>query len=534
MRAWTTKIVVNESLKYLESRNKLKFSQLEDAAFVESDPPPTEGIPIEVLEKMIMDLPAGYRTVFNLHVFEGKSHKEIASLLGIKENTPHSSLPIICTFGMIFVPLHGMKFDYWFSKRLNLRRGAPASTSTGVIIAIAGVALALMVMELSLAVSAGFKHEIERKVMGFDAPVSVLPAYDYQSGTSATEMRMTDSLLASIHKVASRDDIAPYTRSITVSQLFRRHAILKTDSDFMAVECLAHGPGHFFSFEQSMMTDGTFPDPQSPDSQEDIVISSPMAAKLGLSVGDKAYLYFFSDDEPKARRAYIRGLYKSNFGEYDDAIIYTSLPLQQGLSIGADSLTCTSLSIEGLDKRDIAAFTDALQSQLLEDYSRGELRSVYPVGNVFHSGALFFNWLDLLDTNVVVIFILMICVASFTLISSLFIIILDRVPTIGVLRALGATRSDVSRIFVYLALRLVGLGMLIGNALALGLIALQHATHFLPLDPEMYYLAYVPFEISWPTVLLLNIGVALGSWLILNLPARLAARIDPAATMRYE
>lgn len=98
------------------------------------------------------------------------------------------------------------------------------------------------------------------------------------------------------------------------------------------------------------------------------------------------------------------------------------------------------------------------------------------MSNIFQSGAVFFSWLDLLDTNVVVIFILMVCVAAFTLISSLFIIILDRVPTIGVLRALGASRRCVSRVFVNVAMRLVGLGMLIGNAVAIGIIILQQAT----------------------------------------------------------
>lgn len=76
--------------------------------------------------------------------------------------------------------------------------------------------------------------------------------------------------------------------------------------------------------------------------------------------------------------------------------------------------------------------------------------------------------------------------------------------------------------------------MLAGNAVALGIIALQDATHFLPLDPQMYYLSHVPFEISLPAILLLNAGVGAGAWLLLILPARLAARIDPAATMRYE
>lgn len=417
-----------------------------------------------------------------------------------------------------------MNFSYWFSNRIRLRHDAPASTSTGVVIAILGVALALMVMELSLAVASGFKHEIERKVMGFDANISVLPAYDYYTATSATDMRLTDSLRKVINTTLPQ---------ATPVQTFSRHAILKTDNDFMAVECISKGDGHDSSFEKSIMVEGGWPEFSNTQSKDSIVISTPIARKLGLNTGDKVYLYFFVDEQPKARRAFISGLYQSNFGEYDDAIIYTSLPLMQQLG-ALDSLSCTSVAIEGLTKDEIEPATEQLQNALLEAYSRGDLTTVHPVNNVFNTGALFFNWLDLLDTNVIVIFILMICVATFTLISSLFIIILDRVPTIGILRALGAARIQVSRIFVFTALRLVGIGMIIGNLLAIGLMLLQNATHFLPLDPQMYCLAYVPFEINWISILALNLGVITGAWLILILPARLAARIDPAATMRYE
>ena len=411
-----------------------------------------------------------------------------------------------------------------------MRRGVSASTSTGSVIAVMGVALALMVMELSLAVSSGFKNEIERKVIGFDAPVTILPAYDYYTSTSESELQAGDSLMDVINDFLAYNNISEKTR---VAPGFKRYAILKTDNDFLAVECLAHGDNHDFDFERRMMTEGSFPNINDTAAPDSIVISAPIARKLNLSPKDKAYLYFFVNDTPKARRVFVSGLYQSNFGEYDDAIIYTSMALLQGLGEGG-ATEATSIALEGIEKEEIQPLSEALQQTLLGAYSRGELSKAYPVTNVFHTGALFFNWLDLLDTNVIVIFILMICVSAFTLISSLFIIILDRVPTIGVLRSLGATRSQVSGIFMHLAMRLVGLGMIIGNVLALGLIFVQNATHFLPLDPQMYYLAYVPFEISWMTVLWLNLGVAVGAWLILILPARLAARVDPASTMRYE
>ncbi len=105
---------------------------------------------------------------------------------------------------------------------------------------------------------------------------------------------------------------------------------------------------------------------------------------------------------------------------------------------------------------------------------------------------------------------------------------------IGVLRAMGASKMFVRNIFVGMAMRLVGLGMIIGNVLGIGLLLIQKHTHIVPLDPEMYYLNSVPVEIQPPAFVALNIGVAAVAWLILVLPARLAASIDPAKAVKYE
>ena len=147
---------------------------------------------------------------------------------------------------------------------------------------------------------------------------------------------------------------------------------------------------------------------------------------------------------------------------------------------------------------------------------------------------MYYNWLGLLDTNVVVILILMGCVSGFTLISSVFILILERVRMIGQLKSLGADNGLIRRIFVLLGGRIVLIGLLIGNLLALGLLLTQQAWHYIPLDPEAYYLSYVPVEINWLQVALVDAGVVAISALLMLIPASTVARISPAKTMRFE
>ncbi|TGX80430.1 RNA polymerase sigma factor [Palleniella muris] len=91
LKSWMTRIVVNESLKFIRRRNIFSFidtvEDIPDSPDVELE---TDGIPFQVIQEMIQSLPVGYRTVFNLVVFEKKSHKEIAAMLGIKEGTSAS------------------------------------------------------------------------------------------------------------------------------------------------------------------------------------------------------------------------------------------------------------------------------------------------------------------------------------------------------------------------------------------------------------------------------------------------------------
>ena len=91
LKAWMTRIVVNDSLKALRRKKPLSLAATLSEP-VDDEEPAFDGVPLPVIQEMIRKLPDGYRTVFNLFVFEDKSHKEIASLLGIKENSSASQL----------------------------------------------------------------------------------------------------------------------------------------------------------------------------------------------------------------------------------------------------------------------------------------------------------------------------------------------------------------------------------------------------------------------------------------------------------
>ena len=145
-----------------------------------------------------------------------------------------------------------------------------------------------------------------------------------------------------------------------------------------------------------------------------------------------------------------------------------------------------------------------------------------------------FSWLSLLDINVWIILVLMICVAGFTMISGLLIIILERTQMIGTLKALGATNATIRHTFLWFAVFVIGRGILFGDIFSMLLIVLQKTTGIVSLDPATYYVSEAPMEINIPAFVVLNAVTLIVSILILIAPSYLISHIHPAKSMRYE
>jgi lipoprotein-releasing system permease protein len=145
-----------------------------------------------------------------------------------------------------------------------------------------------------------------------------------------------------------------------------------------------------------------------------------------------------------------------------------------------------------------------------------------------------FGWLDLLDMNVVIIIVLMLCVSGFSIITGLIILVLESITLIGILKALGANNSFIRRIFIFETILLVGKGIIWGNLLGFGVVVLQYFTHIIPLDAATYYVNYVPMAFPWGGLILLNLGLILVSWLVLLAPSAIVSQISPARVMHFE
>ena len=383
-----------------------------------------------------------------------------------------------------------------------------------------------MVMLVSVAVVKGFKDEIRRKIMGFDAQITLSPLGKYYYGEGESLMltpALRDVISQSVSDVGAGD-------GTEVSVTMRLPGLLKTDDDFMGVAFKAFDNGYGWGFERSNLLEGELPRQDNP---RGIVISASMARKLSIGLGDKVNVYFFVGEAIRPRKFEVSGIYCSNFGEYDDVIAYAPRDAVAGLlKYGADE--GEAIEIRGLGDEEIDAVAGSLQQRLNEAVIKGLIPRSPVVSTVYSSGAVYFNWLDMLDTNIVVILILMGCVSGFMLVSCVLILILERINMVGLLKALGATDGQVGMIFVRLGARVTIMGLLLGNIIALSLIGAEWAWRFIPLDASSYYLSYVPVRLSLFDWAMLNLGYAFLSFLLMTLPAAMVCRLSPVRVLRFE
>ena len=415
-----------------------------------------------------------------------------------------------------------MNFPLFIAKRLFSDQGDKRKVSRPAIhIAIAGVAIGLAVMIVSVCVVLGFKHTIRDKVIGFGSHIQVADFLTLQQQNQYPVV-MDDSMVQVLKK-------APGVKH--VQRFATKEGILKTDSDFLGVVFKGVGPDFDSTFIHQNMVEGSIPHFDDKASHNKILVSKLMADKLHLKSGQRIFAYFIDNNGVRTRRFTISGIYQTNLKKYDELMCFTDL------------YTAVKLNGWEADQTSGAEITvkDFEQLQQTEDYYiKNVNRTMDHYGETYSSATIkdlnpqIFQWLSLMDLNVWIILGLMLIVAGVTMISGLLIIILERTSMIGVLKALGARNKTIRHTFLWFAVFIIGKGMLFGNIIGLGILALQRYTGIVKLDAQTYYVSTVPVEFNWLFIVALNIATLIISVFMLVAPSYLISHIHPAKSMRYE
>ncbi|MBO6025073.1 MAG: ABC transporter permease [Bacteroidales bacterium] len=388
-------------------------------------------------------------------------------------------------------------------------------SSTVMRLAVTSVALAVIVMLIAWAVVVGFKNQIRDKVIGFVAPIHV-QALDKNESVEETPFVLDSMLISRLNTV---EDISHY------QQVANKAGMIKTDDEIQGVVLKGVDMNYDWTYFDTYLIEGKTPRYTADERSTEVLVSKSIADKMLLSVGDDVRVWFIDKDmQARGRKFSVSGIFETGLYEFDERYVFADLNQIRKLN-GWEDNEAGLLEIALTDNADVDQVNEKLYHALPAELVSYTARQSNPQ---------IFDWLDLLDTNVWLIMALMLLVAGITVISMLLIIIIERTSTIGLLKAMGASNKFVRAVFLRRSLRILLIGMIIGNVIGLGFCFLQQYTGFIKLDAATYYLSAVPIEMHLSTLILINLGTFLLWVLMLLIPTSVINRISPTKSIRFE
>jgi lipoprotein-releasing system permease protein len=399
----------------------------------------------------------------------------------------------------------------YISSKINAS-GSGSFTASVTKIAIISIAIGLAIMIVSFAILEGFRNEIQAKIFSFGAHLQI-SKFDNNNSFEGLPISMNTGLNSNGNDIPDIKHLQPFAR---------KTAIVKTDEEVLGVVLKGIDKTYDLSAMQSNLVAGRllhFADSAS----NEVMLSEKIASQLRLKVGEEA-LFYFIQNPPRVRKLKIAGIYKTGLDEFDNMYVIGDLQQIRELNNWNDTLVGGyEVVLKDFHKIDTVA------SQVFE-----KMHYDLQLLKITDEYAQLFDWLKLLKRNVVIFLVLIVFVATFNMVSTVFIMIMERTHMIGVLKAVGATDYQIRQVFFYNGAKLTFRGLLLGNAIGLGFCALQYYFKFIPLDPENYYMDTVPIYWNFGVILILNAAIFVLTLLAILLPTALVARIKPVNAIKFD
>lgn len=394
-----------------------------------------------------------------------------------------------------------MRLSWFIANRIG-SRGERRLSSMGNVIAVVSVAISILVIIVAISVSRGFRSQMLDKMAGFAGDVNV----SLMLPSGGSDLINADEY--SLPPLKAKEEILslPYVKEVL--GVSYRPGMIKTEEDI-----------------QGVMLKGI----DSVQQDDTAYISGKMADMLGFNIGDKATFYFVGQSV-KVRRLRIAGIFPSQLENMDKFYVLCSKKLVNNLN-GWSEDRASSYQIMFSDHSDKEYPSRKIQIGNLV-YKSMEGESYPRVSGSYDDMGNLVDWLNLLDMNVLIILILMIAVSAFNMISCVLIILFENISSIGVLKSLGMKDSGIKKVFLAKSARIVLTGLAIGNVVAIAFCLLQRHFHFIGLNPENYFISYVPIDVSWWSIVAADVLCFVAIMAILLIPCHFISRIQPSKTIR--
>lgn len=370
-------------------------------------------------------------------------------------------------------------------------------------IAVVSVAVSFFIMIVAVAISSGFRREIRAGVSSISGDIQLTPsALNYVN--EEDPVNAAPAYLPELEAMAGVRAVTP---------VVYRAGIVKQGDQI-----------------QGVLFKGV---PGGPDSLG-VRIPSRLSELLGLQVGDKMLTYFVGE-RIKVRRFTVAEIYPSIIESDESLLVLAGLEDLQRLN-GWEAGEVSALEVTLDDRYKAPERIEKMSGEVgtLALLHAGDTDDPTVATSVIRKYPQLFNWLNLIDLNVLLILALMTVVAGFNMISGLLILLFRHVSTIGTLKSMGMTDRAISSVFLRLSSTLVLKGMALGNGAALLFCLIQGTTRLIRLDPANYFVSFVPVSVNLPMILLSDI-IAYGViMLLLLIPCLFISKVDPARTVRAQ
>lgn len=385
-------------------------------------------------------------------------------------------------------------------------------TFSSIIIKVgtASIGIAVSVLILSFFILLGFKNTIKKKLFSHTSHIQVNKITLNRSFEEAT---MTNNLVF-FNKTIKLPEVK------SANKVALKSVILKSEEEISGV--ILKGIDKNYDWEEfgQNIVEGR---KLKAEGQNEMLISRKIASELQLKLNQDLLVYFIQNP-PRARKLKIVGIYDTNVEELDQVYVLTNLSMIQKINNWQNGeFGHYEIFIKDINQM------DAVKNKLLNIFPQE-----FEVLKVTEILPQFFDWFSLLDRNIVMVIGLIIIVAAFNMISVLLIMIMERTPMIGLLKAIGTQNYQIRNIFLANSSKIILWGLLWGNIIGLGLSFLQWKYKLMKLDATNYYMNFVPIEWNWLVVLIVNIGAFVVVLAISYLPSLIIRRISPVEALKYK
>ncbi len=370
-------------------------------------------------------------------------------------------------------------------------------------------------MVISLATGLGLQLEIKERLTSFSGHV-MLRSYESSIGMEHSPITPDAEWVSSIITLPG---------VVSMQATGNRAGIIKSSSFFEGAMFKGIDADYAAPFIESALEEGKIPDFSGQQPNDSIVMSRYLYNLLAIEEGERIAMYFFraAPQPPLLRYFYVSGVFSTGLEQIDEQLILGDLKHLIRIN-GWDSNAVGGYEVFLAPGVNMDEMTSNIRLQVPYDVEAISARQQYEQ---------IFQWVDLFDVNILIIFIVMLVVSAINISSALMIMLLERTRIIGLLKALGANNGSIRKIFINKSLYLIGMGLLWGNAIGLGFCFLQSQFNLITLDQTVYYVSSVPIHLHWSWILGVNAATVIFCLICLLLPSLYISRILPAKTISF-